>query len=199
MLALLSSPAPQAAPLLIGWRLHAHGVVARITETEAYQGEADLACHAARGRTRRTAALYGAAGTLYVYRCYGMHWMLNLVCDRAEVPAAVLIRSVSVISGLDLARARRGSAAGRARQGAVRARADLTLANGPGKVCQALGLDGSSHGLHLDDPRGGISLSPPRGAPPLLDCGPRIGVSYAGAYWSRRRWRWWERGFPVAR
>jgi DNA-3-methyladenine glycosylase len=174
-------------------------VVARITETEAYQGEADLACHAARGRTRRTAALYGAAGTLYIYRCYGVHWMLNLVCDRMDEPSAVLIRAVEVVAGADLARARRAAAAGRAWSRRPDARDPRTLANGPGKVCQALALDGRSHAFHLDDPGCGISLSPPAGPPPRLSRGARVGVAYAGAYWSRRRWRWWERGFPVAR
>jgi DNA-3-methyladenine glycosylase len=195
VIAVLSQRAPQAAPALIGWRLHAHGVVARITETEAYQGEADLACHAARGRTRRTGVLYGAAGMIYIYRCYGVHWMLNLVCDRADEPAAVLVRAVEVISGEELARSRRGLATARAGGGARDAR---TLANGPGKVCQVLALDGSDHGLHLGDPRCGIALSPPIGPLPRLSCAARVGVSYAGAYWSRRRWRWWERGFPVA-
>jgi DNA-3-methyladenine glycosylase len=174
-------------------------VVARITETEAYQGEADLACHAMRGRTRRTAALYAAAGTLYIYRCYGVHWMLNLVCDRVDVPAAVLIRAVDVIGGRELARARRAAAERRAGQARRSARDPRTLANGPGKVGQVLALDGSMHGGHLDDPRCGIVLSPPDGAPIRLSCGARVGVSSAGAYWSRRRWRWWERGFPVAR
>lgn len=174
-------------------------MVARITETEAYQGEADRACHAARGRTARTAALYAAAGTLYVYRCYGMHWMLNLVCDREDEPAAVLIRAVEIIDGHELAAARRRTAAARAGPAGRSDRASRTLANGPGKVCQVLALDGRWHGVHLDDPRSGIALSPPDGAPPGLSCGARIGVSYAGRFWSRRRWRWWERGFPVAR
>jgi len=174
-------------------------VVARITEIEAYQGEADLACHAARGRTRRTDVLYGAAGTLYVYRCYGVHWMLNVVCDRLDVPAAVLIRAVEVSAGQDLARARRGVAARRAGHAGRRESASRTLANGPGKVCQVLALDGGSNGVHLGDPRCQVALSPPDAAPLRLSCGARVGVSSAGAFWSRRRWRWWEHGFPVAR
>lgn len=70
-----------------------------ITEVEAYDGERDLACHASKGRTPRTDVLYRAPGTLYVYLCYGVHHMLNVVTDREEYPAAVLIRSVEGHSG----------------------------------------------------------------------------------------------------
>jgi DNA-3-methyladenine glycosylase len=71
----------------------------RITETEAYTGPHDLACHAARGRTMRTEPMFGPAGTLYVYLVYGMHWMLNVVTEPINYPAAVLIRSVDTITG----------------------------------------------------------------------------------------------------
>ena len=71
----------------------------RITETEAYTGPHDLACHAARGRTMRTEPMFGPAGTLYVYLVYGMHWMLNVVTGPVNHPAAVLIRSVDTITG----------------------------------------------------------------------------------------------------
>jgi DNA-3-methyladenine glycosylase len=71
----------------------------RITETEAYVGPHDLACHAARGRTSRTEPMFGHAGTLYVYLVYGMHWMLNVVTGPVNYPAAVLIRSVDTITG----------------------------------------------------------------------------------------------------
>ena len=66
---------------------------ARITETEAYRGEQDTACHASRGRTQRTEVLYHDGGTIYVYLCYGMHWMLNIVTGHADEPQAVLIRA----------------------------------------------------------------------------------------------------------
>ena len=72
---------------------------ARITETEAYDGETDLACHASKGRTKRTEGLYTPAGYFYVYLCYGMHWMLNIVVREKDYPAAVLIRGVEHISG----------------------------------------------------------------------------------------------------
>ncbi len=189
----LARPAPELAPRLIGWELAANGVRARITETEAYQGEEDLACHASRGRTARTATLYGAPGTLYVYLCYGMHWMLNIVCDDVDVPAAVLVRSVEVIAGHELAARRRGSAAP-----APGAHAWLRLANGPGKVCQALGLDRELHGTALGS-SSALRLTPPTRPPAALKNGARVGVGYAGPRWSQMRWRWWEAGFPVAK
>ena len=170
---LLAQPAHRVAPRLIGWRLVISGITAHIMETEAYHSEQDLACHASRGRTPRSSGLYAPHGTLYVYLCYGMHWMLNLVCDREGVPSAVLIRGV-VITGIDPRRS-----------------------NGPGKVAKQLGLEREHHGQRLD--HGPLSLLPPDAAPPRLRNGPRVGVDYAGPFWSRRRWRWWADGFPVAR
>ena len=101
---ILDLPAPEAARALVGKilvRRLADGTVirARITETEAYFGEADTACHACHGRTKRTEVLYHRAGTLYVYLCYGIHWMLNLVTGPADDPQAVLIRGVEGASG----------------------------------------------------------------------------------------------------
>ena len=71
----------------------------KITEVEAYDGEVDLACHASKGRTKRTEVLYKEAGTIYIYLIYGMYWMLNIVCDKKDYPSAVLIRGVEEISG----------------------------------------------------------------------------------------------------
>ena len=71
----------------------------RILETEAYCGEQDTACHAHKGRTKRTEVLYAAPGTLYVYLCYGIHWMLNIVTGEANCPQAVLIRSCAGAEG----------------------------------------------------------------------------------------------------
>ena len=101
---ILDLPAPEAARALVGKilvRRLADGTVirARITETEAYFGEADTACHACHGRTKRTEVLYHRAGTLYVYLCYGIHWMLNLVTGPEGDPQAVLIRGVEGASG----------------------------------------------------------------------------------------------------
>ena len=71
----------------------------RITETEAYWGEEDTACHAHKGRTKRTEVMYARAGTVYIYLCYGMHWMLNLVTGQKEEPQAVLIRACETAPG----------------------------------------------------------------------------------------------------
>ena len=86
-------PCVEVARDLVGKVLVHNGNRLRITETEAYCGEADTACHASKGRTRRTEVMYMEAGTVYVYLCYGMHWMLNLVTGEAEQPEAVLIRA----------------------------------------------------------------------------------------------------------
>ena len=101
---ILDKPAPEAARELVGKilvrRLPDGSVIrARITETEAYFGETDTACHASHGRTKRTEVLYHPAGTIYVYLCYGIHWMLNLVTGPADDPQAVLIRGVEGASG----------------------------------------------------------------------------------------------------
>ena len=101
---ILDLPAPEAARALVGKNLVRRledGTVltARITETEAYFGEADTACHACHGRTKRTQVLYRPAGTIYVYLCYGIHWMLNLVTGPEDDPQAVLIRGVEGASG----------------------------------------------------------------------------------------------------
>lgn len=101
---ILDRPAPEAAEALIGKLLvrrlpDGSELRARITETEAYFWETDTACHARFGRTKRSEVLYHPAGTIYVYLCYGVHWMLNLVTGPADDPQAVLIRGVEGVSG----------------------------------------------------------------------------------------------------
>ena len=184
----LARPAPVLAPDLLGCEVHCGPVRARITEVEAYQGEDDLACHASRGCTPRTAMLYREPGTLYCYLCYGIHVLLNLVCDRRDEPAAVLVRSVLVLAGEDLVRERR-------RQATVPL---AQLANGPGKLTQALGLGLEANGTRLGTRDCPLRLVP--GDPPAaITVGPRVGVAYAGEHWAGMPWRFHERGFPVAR
>lgn len=101
----------------------------RIAEVEAYVGEDDAACHASAGRTPRTEVMYGPPGYAYVYLIYGMHHCLNVVTDREDFPAAVLIRAIEPEEGLREMRANRPG------------RSDAELANGPGKLCQALQID----------------------------------------------------------
>ena len=112
----------------------------RIGETEAYVGEHDLACHAAAGRTARTAPLYGEPGIAYVYFIYGVHWCVNAVTRPVDHPSAVLIRALEPLAGVDLMRRRRPAAR----------KDDLT--NGPGKLCQALGITGEHNWLPLQEP-----------------------------------------------
>jgi DNA-3-methyladenine glycosylase len=108
------------------------GVAAgRIVETEAYIGAHDLACHAAAGRTARTAPLYGRPGIAYVYFIYGMYWCFNAVTRAEDEPSAVLVRAIEPTMGVDLMKRRR-----------AKARRPVDLTNGPGKLCLALGIDG---------------------------------------------------------
>lgn len=86
-------PCPEVAKDLVGKILVHCGKQLRISETECYCGENDTACHASKGRTKRTEVMYMAAGTVYVYLCYGMHWMLNIVTGEEDQPEAVLIRA----------------------------------------------------------------------------------------------------------
>lgn len=109
-----------------------------IVETEAYIGEHDPACHAAAGRTMRTAPLYGRPGTAYVYFIYGMYWCVNAVTRAEGLPSAVLIRALEPLAGVELMRARR-----------VRAKTDRELTNGPGKLCIALGIGRAHNGASL--------------------------------------------------
>ena len=86
-------PCLEVAKDLVGKVLHHNGMSLRISETEAYCGENDTACHASKGRTKRTEVLYADAGTVYVYLCYGMHWMLNIITGDRDDPQGVLIRA----------------------------------------------------------------------------------------------------------
>jgi len=131
----------------------------RITETEAYHSVRDRACHASRGRTRRTATLFAAGGVWYVYLCYGMHEMLNLVTGPRDFPAAVLIRGVDGVTGPG--RVTRALGVDRRLNGAQCAPAS---------------------GLWIEDRGGRV----PRGA---ITAGPRVGVDYAGPVWAKKPWR----------
>lgn len=161
-------------------RQHPEGnTIGRIVETEAYVGPQDLACHASKGRTARTEVMFGPAGHAYVYFIYGFYNMLNLVTEANDHPAAVLIRAVEPVSGIDLMKSRRQLDELRA------------LASGPGKLCQAFAIDRSLNGADLCD---GVLYVEDRSEPlPKFQATPRIGVDYAGK-WKDKPYRFFIRG-----
>lgn len=134
-----------------------------LDEVEAYGGADDAASHAFRGRTPRNWPMFEAAGTLYVYRSYGIHWCANVVTGRPDDPQAVLLRGGVVDEGLDTVIARRSRTT------------DLT--DGPGKLTQALGIDGTHSGTRLDDGPVAISDGPVVSGP--VRATPRIGITKA--------------------
>lgn len=179
----LTGEATEAAAQLLGWRLsHTTGagtVTVQLTETEAYAGEADPASHAWRGPTRRTAAMFGRAGLLYVYRAYGAHWACNVVTGSEGTASAVLLRAGTVVEGLELATERRGPVL------------QHKLARGPGNLTKALGLTGEHYGLDLLSPDSPVRLEPAdRDELAQIETGPRVGVSRA----ADRPWRYWLAG-----
>ena len=183
----LSGPVLAAARSLLGAVLQVdspQGTVAvTLSEVEAYAGPADPASHAFRGRTPRTAVMFGPAGFLYVYFVYGMHWCCNVVCGPDGDASAVLLRAGRVTAGAELARSRRPSA-----------RADAELARGPARLTAALGITGSGTGADLLDPASPIRLL--AGAPvpdAAVRTGPRVGVAVAAEV----PWRLWVDGDPA--
>jgi len=160
----------EVAPELIGAALLFGGVGGVIVEVEAYDGE-DPAAHGYRGRTERNASMFGPAGHAYVYRSYGIHWCLNLVCAGEGEPEAALVRALEPMAGLDTMRARRGLTEPR------------LLCSGPGRLCQALGITREHDGLALDEPP--FELRAARG-PVEVVTGTRIGLTKA----ADRPWRY---------
>jgi len=175
-------PVAEVARDLLGARLRHGEVTLRITEVEAYDGPEDSASHCRAGRTPRNAPMWRAGGCAYVYFCYGMHHMLNVVTGPEGQGAAVLIRSCEPLEGLEEIRRRRGGLSGPA------------LLTGPGKVAQALGVDRSYSGHLLYEP-GGLELRAGEAVRDLL-VGPRVGVDYAGEADRLRPWRFAEAGSP---
>jgi DNA-3-methyladenine glycosylase len=160
---------------LIGCRLFFAGVGGEIVETESYERD-DPACHAYVGLTDRTEPLFGPPGRAYVYLSYGIHSLLNAVCEPEGEAAAVLIRALRPTAGLEAMRERRGD------------RPERELCSGPGKLTEALGIGLEQN--EADLARDPFLLLPPEGNPPPIVTGPRIGITKA----VERPWRFCAAG-----
>jgi DNA-3-methyladenine glycosylase len=186
-------PVP-VAQLLLNKVLARGDRAGRIVEVEAYHGAHDAASHGYRGLTPRTAITFGPAGFLYVYFTYGMHWCANVVCGPDGEAAAVLIRALEPVSGLEEMWEARPAA-----------RKERDLCNGPAKLCQALGITGEDNGTDLLAPprRSGAKTGAKAGAAGLVRLlddgtppprrpgrGTRIGITVA----TEKRWRFWVPG-----
>jgi DNA-3-methyladenine glycosylase len=158
-------------------------LVGLITETEAYIGETDLACHAKAGLTSRTAPMFGPPGHAYVYFTYGNHWMLNAVTEKEGFPAAVLIRAIQPIEGIDVIMERRQ-------------RRD-TL--GPGKLTQALGITKSENNVNLTEANSSLWIEAGQVIPEKsVTIGPRVGLNKTPEPWLSKPWRFLVKDYVIA-
>lgn len=149
-----------------------------IYETEAYDGERDLACHARSGKTDRNSVMYGDGGHAYVYFTYGMHWMVNCVAGPIGYPAAVLIRAIHPVDGIDHIRRQRAPIQ------------EKHWCNGPAKLTKALSITNELNGMDLCT-RGGslcieLGFSVPDG---WIKSTPRIGIQNTPEPWKSKPWR----------
>jgi DNA-3-methyladenine glycosylase len=164
----------EVAPALLGCTLLVDGVGGRIVELEAYESS-EPASHSFRGPTARNRTMFGPPGHVYVYRSYGIHWCMNLVCGGQVAASALLVRALEPTHGLDTMRARRGLDA------------EQLLCSGPGRLCQALGVTRGHDGLAVDAPPFELVAAP---ATVDVITGPRIGITKA----TELEWRYCERG-----
>ena len=153
----------EVAPDLLGVTLLVDGVGGRIVEVEAYNHE-DPAAHGFRGRTARNASMFGPPGHAYVYRSYGVHWCLNLVCEEEGRASAVLLRALEPTHGVERMYERR------------RVSSPRLLCAGPGRLCEALAVTRAHDGLPLDEPPFRLLA---RDAAPEVAVGPRVGITQA--------------------
>jgi DNA-3-methyladenine glycosylase len=160
----------EVAPELIGVTLLVDGVGGTIVEAEAYDHE-DPAAHGYRGRTERNASMFGPPGHAYVYRSYGIHWCLNLVCEPEGSASAVLLRALEPTQGLEQMRARR------------RLDDPRLLCSGPGRLCQALAVTREHDGAALDEQPFALYA---RARDAAVVSGARVGITKA----AERPWRY---------
>lgn len=189
--ALLAGDSLAAARALLGARLVREPAepgrsrrVGRIVEVEAYIGREDRASHARMGPTARNRVMFGPPGFAYVYLVYGMHHCLNVVTEPAQRPAAVLIRAVEPLEGIEAMRAARTTAGRRPVD-------DTRLAAGPGLVGAAFGIRRELDGVDLCDPASTLRIEapPPHEPAPRAVATPRVGIAYAGEPWVSVPWR----------
>ena len=179
-------PTLTVARELVGTRLvrifDGNKLVGIITETEAYIGEEDLGCHAKAGRTPRTQVMYGPPGYAYVYFTYGNHWMLNAVTEKEEFPAAVLIRAIFPIEGIDVIAARRNG----------------RDTFGPGKLCQAMGIGRAENNSDLTRINSNLWIEAAMNIPDSdVIIGPRVGLYTVPEPWKSKPWRFLVKGWKI--
>jgi len=179
-------PTLTVARELIGARLvrilDGKKLVGFITETEAYISEKDLACHAKAGLTPRTQVMFGEPGHAYVYFTYGNHWMLNVVTEREGFPAAVLIRAIQPIEGVEIMSARRSG----------------RDTFGPGKLTQAMGVTKSENRVDLTETTSGLWIEAGVKVPnSLVTKSPRVGLNNTPEPWLSKPWRFLVKGWKI--
>ncbi len=175
-------PVLEVARALLGMRLvrnlDGKRISGLIIETEAYDGENDLACHAHSGKTKRNAVMYGPPGHAYVYFTYGIHWCLNCVTGCEGYPSAVLIRAIQPVEGMgEIARRRTPNL-------------ERNWCNGPAKLTQALAIDGQLNGMDLCNSMSPLFIEKARPLPQeFIRADARVGVGYAPEPWRSLPWR----------
>lgn len=151
-----------------------------ISETEAYDGSQDLACHARAGRTPRTSVMFGPPGHAYVYFTYGMHWCFNVVTSPEGYAAAVLIRALLPLEGLDLIALRRAGIA------------QKHWVDGPAKLTRALSIEKLENGKDLTNRDGGLWIEDCLEVDPAcVHTSPRVGIDGVPEPWRSMPWRFW--------
>ena len=155
----------------------------RIVETEAYSGRDDLASHGRAKPTQRNLPMYGPPGRAYVYFTYGNYWMFNIVCEPEGIPAAVLVRAVEPLEGLDEMAARRPG------------RVPSEWTSGTAKLVLAFGISGADNTLDLTTTANNLWIEPGQTVPDdQVRTGPRVGLGQTPEPWHSMPWRWWVAG-----
>ena len=163
-------------------RLRRRNLAGTIVETEAYVGPHDLACHASKGHTPRTAVMFGEPGHAYIYMIYGFYFCLNVVTEPVGYPAAVLIRAVEPLENVELMRRFRNNP-----------KREIDIGSGPGKLCKAMSIDKTLNGEDLLGAT--IWIEDRKLDPGAIRTSPRVGVDYAGEY-KDKPWRFYIEGNP---